>query len=266
MLNIALFSTCIVDTLRPDIGFATLALLEATGCRVSVPAQSCCGQPNYNNGDETGARALAEQWLDTFADYDYVVIPSGSCAAMLKCHAPGLFDEALPMRSKFDTLAAKTYELSTFLSEVLAPQFGDLPVPQQVCYHDSCSGLRELGIKQQPRGLLAKIPAIQLTELSNAEACCGFGGTFCVKHPEISCRLADDKIEAIEARGVQTLLGGDWGCLMHLKGRMQETGVKMDVRHFSEILVQALPGSELPGSELPGSELLGSGLPGRTSS
>lgn len=240
MLNIALFSTCIVDTLKPEIGFATLKLLEAAGCRVSVPAQSCCGQPNYNNGDEQGARALAEQWLETFEAYDYVVIPSGSCAAMLKCHSMGLFSGDAPaLETRMKLLTDKTYELSTFLSKVLAPEFGDLPV-LKVCYHDSCSGLRELGIKQQPRSLLQKIDSIELTELDNAEACCGFGGTFCVKHPEISCRLADDKIEAIELSGAGTLLGGDWGCLMHLKGRLDALGKPVDVKHFSEVLVQAL--------------------------
>lgn len=240
MLNIALFSTCIVDTLKPEIGFATLELLEAAGCKVNVPSQSCCGQPNYNNGDEQGARALAEQWLETFESYDYVVIPSGSCAAMLKCHSAGLFaNDAPALESSIRALAEKTYELSTFLSEVLAPEFGELPV-QKICYHDSCSGLRELGIKQQPRSLLAKIKAIELTELHNAEACCGFGGTFCVKHPQISCRLADDKIEAIEASGAETLIGGDWGCLMHLKGRLEALGKPANVKHFSEVLVQAL--------------------------
>ena len=240
MLRIALFSTCIVDTLKPEIGFAALKLLEAAGCKVSVPAQSCCGQPNYNNGDEQGARALAQQWLETFETYDYVVIPSGSCAAMLKCHSTGLFaDEDPLLESRMKLLTEKTYELSTFLSEVIAPEFGDLTV-HKVCYHDSCSGLRELGIKQQPRQLLAKIKAIELTELDNAEACCGFGGTFCVKHPEISCRLADDKIEAIESSGARLLLGGDWGCLMHLKGRLDALGKPVDVKHFSEVLVQAL--------------------------
>ncbi len=239
MINVALFSTCIVDTLKPEIGFATLELLEAAGCHVSVPDQSCCGQPNYNNGDEQGARELAEHWLQSFEAYDYVVIPSGSCAAMLKCHAPGLFNDAPELQTRLQALTDKTYELSCFLSEVIKPQLGDV-VMQAVCYHDSCSGLRELGIKQQPRQLLAEIPSLKLVELSNAEACCGFGGTFCVKHPEISCHLADDKIAAIEASGASILLGGDWGCLMHLNGRLQHQGKTIEVKHFSEILLQAL--------------------------
>lgn len=241
MLNVALFSSCIVDTLKPEIGFATLKLLEATGCKVSVPSQSCCGQPNYNNGDEQGARALAKQWLETFEAYDYIVIPSGSCAAMLKCHSADLFaDESPALEDRMRLLTDKTYELSTFLSKVIAPVFGDLPM-QKVCYHDSCSGLRELGIKQQPRALLGKINAIELVELDNAEACCGFGGTFCVKHPEISCRLADDKIDGIQTSGARILIGGDWGCLMHLKGRLDALGKPVDVKHFSEVLAQALP-------------------------
>lgn len=241
-MRVALFATCIVDTLKPEIGFATMRLLEAAGCDVSVPEQSCCGQPNYNNGDENGARALAEQWLTQFEAFDYVVIPSGSCAAMLKQHSPGLFsgqEQGNDLQTRMAALASRCYELSEFLSSVVSPEFGDLPV-QQVCYHDSCSGLRELGIKHQPRGLLAQIQSLQLRELSNAEACCGFGGTFCVKHPEISCRLADNKIAAIEETGAQTLLGGDWGCLMHLQGRLEARGKMIDVKHFSEVLVQAL--------------------------
>lgn len=239
-MRVALFATCIVDTLKPEIGFACLRLLEAAGCEVSVPEQSCCGQPNYNNGDENGARALARQWLGQFEGYDYVVIPSGSCAEMLKQHAAPLFsraDEAL--RNRLLALADKSYELSQFLSEVIQPEFGDLPV-QKVCYHDSCSGFRSLGIKRQPRDLLGRISSLQLLELDNAEACCGFGGTFCVKHPEISCSLADDKISAIEASGADTLLGGDWGCLMHLQGRIEAQGKPVTVRHFSEVLAEAL--------------------------
>ncbi len=240
-LKVALFATCIVDTLRPEIGFASLALLEAAGCDVSVPEQSCCGQPNYNNGDEKGARELAEQWLGQFEGYDYVVIPSGSCAAMLKKHCPELFSGNPELEARMIALSSRCYELSEFLSSVVTPRFGDLP-KLRVCYHDSCSGLRDLGIKEQPRALLAKIKSLELSELSNAEACCGFGGTFCVKHPEISCRLADDKIAAINDTGTQMLLGGDWGCLMHLKGRIDALGEPIDVKHFSEVLVQALEG------------------------
>jgi len=240
-LKVALFATCIVDTLRPEIGFASLALLEAAGCEVSVPEQSCCGQPNYNNGDEKGARELAEQWLGQFEGYDYIVIPSGSCAAMLKKHSPELFSGNPELEARMIALSSRCYELSEFLSSVVTPRFGDLP-KLRVCYHDSCSGLRELGIKEQPRALLTKIKSLELSELSNAEACCGFGGTFCVKHPEISCRLADDKIAAINDTDTQMLLGGDWGCLMHLKGRIDALGEPIDVKHFSEVLVQALEG------------------------
>jgi L-lactate dehydrogenase complex protein LldE len=240
-LKVALFATCIVDTLRPEIGFASLALLEAAGCEVSVPEQSCCGQPNYNNGDEKGARELAEAWLGQFEGYDYVVIPSGSCAAMLKQHSPELFSANPELQTRMIALSSRCYELSEFLSSVVTPRFGDLP-ELHACYHDSCSGLRELGIKKQPRALLKEIKSLELSELSNAEACCGFGGTFCVKHPEISCRLADDKIAAIESTDAHMLLGGDWGCLMHLKGRIDALGKPIDVKHFSEVLAQALEG------------------------
>ena len=238
-LKVALFATCIVDTLRPEIGFASLALLEATDCEVSVPEQACCGQPNFNNGDDQGARALANLWLSQFEEYDYVVIPSGSCAAMLKRHAVDLFADDPVLQARMQTLSERCYELSEFLSSVVSPRFVDLP-EVRVCYHDSCSGLRELGIKEQPRALLANIKSLSLSELSNAEACCGFGGTFCIKHPEISCHLADDKIAAIENTGVEMLLGGDWGCLMHLQGRIEARGKSIEVKHFSEILAQAI--------------------------
>lgn len=239
-MKVALFATCIVDTLRPEIGFATLKLLQAAGCEVSVPEQSCCGQPNYNNGDEQGARALVRTWLEQFEHYEYVVIPSGSCAAMLKNYAAPLFlnqDEELAQR--LEQLAHRSYELSQFLSEIIQPRFGDLPV-SKICYHDSCSGLRSLGIKRQPRNLLEQIGSLELVEIDNAETCCGFGGTFCVKHPEISCRLADDKIEGIDKSGAATLVGGDWSCLMHLQGRIEALGKPISVRHFSEVLAAAL--------------------------
>ena len=239
-MKVALFSSCIVDLLKPEIGFATLSLLEAAGCEVEVPEQSCCGQPNYNNGDEGGARDMARNWLRRFADYDYVVIPSGSCAAMLKNHAPTLFADNDPaVQRQLQALADKSYELSQFLVEVVQPDFGELPA-RTVCYHDSCSGFRDLGIKRQPRQLLSQARGVALVELPNAETCCGFGGTFSVKHPEVSCRLADDKIAGIEDSGADTLAGGDWSCLMHLQGRLQARGKNIKVKHFSEILVQAL--------------------------
>jgi L-lactate dehydrogenase complex protein LldE len=238
-IKVALFATCIVDMLRPEIGFASLALLEAAGCEVSVPEQACCGQPNFNNGDDQGARDLASLWLGQFEKYDYVVIPSGSCAAMLKRHAADLFEDDPVLQARMQALSERCYELSEFLSSVVSPRFVDLPAVR-VCYHDSCSGLRELGIKEKPRALLANIKSLSLNELSNAEACCGFGGTFCIKHPEISCHLADDKIAAIENTGVEMLLGGDWGCLMHLQGRIEARGKSIEVKHFSEILAQAI--------------------------
>ncbi|MEE9447012.1 MAG: (Fe-S)-binding protein [Arenicellales bacterium] len=243
-MKVALFSTCIVDTLKPEIGFATLTLLEAAGCEVSVPTQSCCGQANFNNGDTKGARALALQWLKVFEAYEYVVIPSGSCAAMLKIHGPSLFsdDEALQLR--FKALTQRSYELSAFLSEIACPVFEqEISTATPASYHDSCSGLRDLYIKAQPRALLAASNTVELTELSNAEACCGFGGTFCVKHPEISCRLADDKIATLEAADTRMLIGGDWGCLMHLKGRIDALNKPIDVKHFSEVLASAIKGA-----------------------
>src|SRR6185312_11107982 len=235
--RVALFVTCLVDLHRPSVGFAAIRLLEQAGCQVEVPrAQTCCGQPAYNSGDRTTTRELAAGLLDAFGGYDYVVVPSGSCGGMLRHHMPHLFDDDPNRRAKADALAAKTYELVTFLTDVLGVQ--SLPTSYHggpVTYHDSCSGLRELGIKQQPRRLLQSIGAT-VTEMSDPEICCGFGGTFCVKYPDISVRMVSDKVRDIQASGAETVLAGDLGCLLNISGRLQREGHTTKVRHIAEVL------------------------------
>jgi L-lactate dehydrogenase complex protein LldE len=235
--RVALFVTCLVDLYRPSIGFATMTLLEQAGCQVEVPrAQTCCGQPAYNSGDRATARDLAAGILDAFSGYDYVVVPSGSCGGMLKHHLPHLFDNDPNLRSRADALAAKTFELIGFLTDILGLE--NLPVRHTggpVTYHDSCSGLRELGIREQPRQLLRAI-GVTLIEMADSEVCCGFGGTFCVKYPEISIRMASDKVKAIAASGADTVLAGDLGCLLNIAGRLQREGHATKVRHVAEVL------------------------------
>jgi L-lactate dehydrogenase complex protein LldE len=235
--RVALFVTCLVDLHRPSIGFAAIRLLEQAGCQVEVPrAQTCCGQPAYNSGDRATTRDLAEGILDTFGGYEYVVVPSGSCGGMLKRHLPHLFDDDPNLRARADALATKTFELVSFLTDVvgvdsLQTRYAGGPVT----YHDSCSGLRELGIKRQPRKLLESI-GITITEMSEPEICCGFGGTFCVKYPDISVRMVSDKVRDIVATDAESVLAGDLGCLLNIAGRLQREGHRTKVRHVAEVL------------------------------
>ncbi len=245
--EVGLFVTCLVDLFRPQIGFATVELLEMYGCRVIVPVQTCCGQPAYNSGDSAKANVLAKNIIEAFENYDYIVAPSGSCAAMVKLHYPKLFQEDAQWLKRAQRLANKTYELSQFLVDVLGvkPQSveGVAWNNKKISYHDSCSGLRELGIRSQPRKLLQDSRDIKIEELDNSEICCGFGGTFCVKYPEISTRLADNKIEGADKMGSDVLVGGDLGCLMNLAGRIKRLGKTTQVFHFAEILQAEKPES-----------------------
>jgi L-lactate dehydrogenase complex protein LldE len=234
-----LFVTCLVDLYRPSIGFASIKLLEQAGCQVEVPrAQTCCGQPAYNSGDRATARDLAAGILDAFGGYDYVVAPSGSCAGMLKTHLPHLFDDDPNLRARADRLAERTFELTNFLVDIR----GFVPPPRAgqsrtVTYHDGCSGLRELGVKAQPRRLL-EAAGVTVTEMAEPEVCCGFGGTFCVKYPEISARMVTDKIHDIDETKAPTVLAGDLGCLLNIAGRLRREGVRVDARHIAEVLAE----------------------------
>jgi L-lactate dehydrogenase complex protein LldE len=235
--RVALFVTCLVDLHRPTVGFAAIRLLEQAGCQVEVPrAQTCCGQPAYNAGDRATVRDLAYGILDAFGGYDYVVVPSGSCGGMLRHHMPHLFDDDPNNRARADALAAKTYELIGFLTDVLGVSTTDAAYPARVTYHDSCSGLREMGLKEQPRRLLASVGGLSLTEMAEPETCCGFGGTFCVKYPDISVRMVSDKTADITATGADTLLAGDLGCLLNMAGRLKREGSPVRVRHVAEVL------------------------------
>jgi len=235
--RVALFVTCLVDIHRPSVGFAAIQLLEAAGCQVEVPrAQTCCGQPAYNSGDRATTRALLESYLEAFAGYDYVVVPSGSCGGMLREHMPQLFDDDPNLRARADALAAKTYELISFLTDVRGVTSTNAAYAGTVTYHDSCAGLRELGVKDQPRVLLGQVAGLQLAEMTEPEVCCGFGGTFCVKYPDISTRMVADKTRDIAATSADTLLAGDMGCLLNMAGRLHREGSAIKVRHVAEVL------------------------------
>jgi L-lactate dehydrogenase complex protein LldE len=235
--RVALFVTCLVDLQRPSVGFAAIKLLEAAGCDVEVPRQqTCCGQPAYNSGDRAAARDLAAGIVEAFSGYDYVVVPSGSCGGMLKSHLPHLFDDDPNLKARAEALSAKTFELVSFLVDERGLNAVPASYDGTATYHDSCSGLRELGIKNQPRELLASVEGLTLVEMKEPEICCGFGGTFCVKYPDISTRMVSDKIADIVASGADTILAGDLGCLLNIAGRLSREGQTIKVRHIAEVL------------------------------
>jgi L-lactate dehydrogenase complex protein LldE len=237
-MRVGLFVTCLVDLMRPSIGFAALQLLEAGGADVVVPeAQTCCGQPAYNSGDRADAIALARKVVAEFEDCDYLVAPSGSCSGMIRTHYGELFADDPAMLARVRMLAAKTFELTAFLTGVL-----DVGTPPggfagRVTYHDCCAGLREMGVKLQPRALLARMPGVQLSEMAECETCCGFGGTFAIKFGEISARLADNKCQNIAESGADAVVLGDLGCMLNIEGRLRRRGdTTTRVLHIAEVL------------------------------
>ncbi|MFO7857903.1 MAG: (Fe-S)-binding protein [Ectothiorhodospiraceae bacterium] len=235
--TVGLFATCLVDLFRPSVGFATADLLERAGYRVEVPeAQTCCGQPAYNSGDRDSAAAIARQVIEAFRGYDYVVIPSGSCGGTITTHYPDLLRDDAQWQEAARELAGRTWELTRFLTEVADMSHIPGRYTGTVTYHDSCGGLRELGIRTQPRELLGHVRGLDLQEMADTDVCCGFGGTFCVKYPEISGRLVSDKVANIEASGADTVLAGDLGCLFNIAGRLQRLDKPVRAYHVAEIL------------------------------
>ncbi|HXP77375.1 MAG TPA: (Fe-S)-binding protein [Stellaceae bacterium] len=252
-VRVGLFVTCLVDLFRPSVGFAAVKLLEAAGCTVEVPRlQTCCGQPAYNSGDKADAQALARQVMDAFEGFDYVVAPSGSCAGQIRAHYPEMFADDPAQFQRAQHLAKRTYELVSFLVDVRGMDRVAAHYDGKVTYHDSCSGLRELGVKQQPRRLLASVDGLKLAELPGAEICCGFGGTFCIKYPEISDKMLAEKTADIGATGADTLLAGDLGCLLNMAGKLHRQGKSVRVRHVAEVLADMT--GELPPIGAPAEE------------
>lgn len=247
--RVGLLATCLMNVFRPNIGFSAAALLADAGCAVEVPeSQTCCGQPAYSAGDDAAAREMARQLIGQFEGFDYLVSPSGSCIGTVRKY-PQLFAGEPAWEDRATALANKSHELLSFLADVRQVDI-KARYAGKVTYHDSCSGLRQLGIKSQPRALLRKVDGLELAEMDDAEACCGFGGSFCVKYPAISEKMADDKIRSIEASGADTLLGGDLGCLMNLAGRLRRQGSKVRVWHAAEVLAGRTQGPSI-GEEEP---------------
>lgn len=237
-MRVALFVTCLVDLMRPRIGFAAIELLEAAGCDVVVPAtQTCCGQPAWNSGDKASAAKLAKKVIAEFEGFEYVVAPSGSCADHIRNEYPAILADEPEWQARAAVLSPRVHELTDFLVNVAGLSTVPGRYTGSVTYHDSCSGLRSLGIKQQPRSLLAKLPGVELREMAGAEECCGFGGTFSIKFGEVSAAIAERKCSGACATGAQAIVGGDLGCLLNIEGKLRRMGDETTrVLHVAEVL------------------------------
>jgi L-lactate dehydrogenase complex protein LldE len=237
-MRVGLFVTCLVDQMWSSIGTSTLAVLKRAGCEVEFDErQTCCGQPAFNTGYRREARRLAERFIELCeaSGVAAVVSPSGSCTAMVH-HYPALFPDHEEWRRRAAVIAARTFELSSFLVRVLKVEDVGARFAGRVTWHDACHGLRDLNIHSEPRRLISRVREAEFVELENADACCGFGGTFSVKYPEISAAILDQKIEAIERSGVDAVVSGDASCLMQIGGRLSRLGSRVRVMHLAELL------------------------------
>lgn len=235
--TVGLFATCLVDSLRPSIGIASAKLLEDAGCRVVVPAaQTCCGQPGFNNGDDRSAARLARRVIAAFEGFDYLVAPSGSCIGMIRDGFAELLEGDPIWAPRQAALAARSHEILAFLDRVMGWRPRGVRHAGRATYHDCCSGLRQLGIHDEPRRLLAAVEGLALVPLAGADVCCGFGGTFCMHFPDISAHIVGDKARAIRATGADMLLAADLGCLLNMAGTLAREGAAIRCLHPVELL------------------------------
>jgi L-lactate dehydrogenase complex protein LldE len=235
--RVALFVTCLVDQFFPQVGECVVRILRRLGVEVTFdPAQTCCGQPAFNTGYRQEAREVATRVLDLFENADYVVAPSGSCTSMMRVFYPELFAGDSARLAQVDKLRSRLFEFSEFLVKILHVEDVGARFPHCVVYHDSCHLLRELGIEAEPRALLRAVRDIELLELKDYQLCCGFGGTFSVKFPEVSVAMGEDKIRAALSAGAEYLVANDSGCLMHLAGLIHRQGAPLKTLHLAEVL------------------------------
>ena len=242
-IRASLFVTCIIDQLYPQVGASVVRVLRRRGVAVDFPEnQTCCGQPLYNSGFTRQARRLARQTLRDFADSQYVVVPSGSCAAMLRVFYVDLFADDPELSAQAEELAGRVYEFSEFLVKVLGATDCGASYSATAAYHPSCHLLRELGVREEPLQLLESVAGLNLASLPQAESCCGFGGTFAVKYPHISAAMLADKLDNLRASGADALVSCDMGCLLHLGGGLSRQGSPVAVRHIAQVLEGASAG------------------------
>jgi L-lactate dehydrogenase complex protein LldE len=237
-MQVSLFVTCIVDQLWPSIGASSVEVLRRAGCEVTFDKrQTCCGQPAFNTGYRNEARTLAKRFIEVFesAKADAIISPSGSCTAMVH-HFHELFADDEAWRKRAVAIAERTHEFSSFLVNVLGVEDVGASFRGRVTWHDACHGLRDLGVRNEPRRLIRNVRGAEFVELPDADACCGFGGTFSVKYPEISVAILDNKVDAIEQAGVRAVVSADASCLMQIGGRLsrRQTGVR--AMHLAELL------------------------------
>lgn len=240
-LKVSLFITCLADTLFPEVGEATVRMLRRTGCQVDFPAgQVCCGQPAFNAGYHADAAAVAAALIDEFEGAEYVVTPSGSCAAMVRHFYPALFRDNPDLAGRAERFAGRVYEFSEFFVKVLGLTDVGARWKVRATYHSSCHMRRGLGVVEEPLALLRAVRDLELVELSHVEDCCGFGGTFAVKLPEISQAMVDEKLAHVTDTGAEILVGSDMGCLMHMGGRLSRLGSPVRVLHTAQVLEEGL--------------------------
>ena len=235
--QISIFVTCIVDQVFPNVGMSVAKVLERVGYDVVfLPAQTCCGQPAFNSGYRDDARGVALHFLNVFRDSEYIVVPSGSCTSMISHHYAELFADEPARLEEIHRLEKKVWEFSRFLTEVAGVEDVGARLDSVVTYHDSCHALRELRIKEGPRRLLSRVKGLELREMDTAEECCGFGGTFSVKFPEVSGGMARTKIESIKRTGASVVVSIDSSCLMQLHGAIRREGLPVTTMHLAEVL------------------------------
>lgn len=236
-MRVSFFATCLVDLFFPEVGMDAVEVLERLGCQVDFPAgQTCCGQQAFNSGHSAEARTLALNFLRTFQDSEYVVMPSGSCASMVRIHYPDLFGSEPDLKRLAEQVGARTYEFSEFLVKVLNVRDVGAALPVKAAFHSSCHLTRELKVVQEPLQLLRKVAGLELKELDRQDLCCGFGGTFAVRNPQVSANMGDDKLDDAARQGADVLVACDMACLMHLGGRNRRRGSSLRLMHLAEVL------------------------------
>jgi len=235
--RVSLFVTCIVDQVFPQVGIAITQVLERLGYQVDFPkAQTCCGQPAFNSGYTEEARKIARHFLDVFRDSETIIVPSGSCTSMISHHFADTFENDPKLLAEARALEPRVFEFSRFLLDVAGVEDVGARFDGVVTYHDSCHALRELRIKAGPRKLLSKVRGLTLAEMTTAEECCGFGGTFSIKFPEVSGAMARTKIDSIQQTGASTIVSIDSSCLMQLQGVIDRAGLPIRTLHLAEVL------------------------------
>jgi L-lactate dehydrogenase complex protein LldE len=236
-LKVSLFITCLADHFYPEVGEAVVHLLRRYGCEVDFPSgQTCCGQPAWNTGLQDDARAFARNYMDVFDKSEYIVMPSGSCAGHVRYFYPQMFKDDKDMFKRASAIADRTFEFSEFLVKVLGVKDVGATYKAKAVYHNNCHMNRELGVREEPLELLRNVRGLELVENPRPDLCCGFGGAFSVKMPEISTAMADEKLGTFSGTGADLIISADGGCLMHMGGRAQRQGLKLRTIHLAQLL------------------------------